>query len=355
MSGLRTGRADAAARHYYRADRRRMDDATHPSLATNLCGIPLRNPVILAAGACGYVDEIGDVLDLSRLGAVVTKSITLEPREGNRPWRILDAPAGMLNAIGLANMGLDAFLREALPRAAACPTVVIGSVAGNSIADYVKIASAFDASPRLPAIELNVSCPNTADGLIFGDDPVSLRALLAEVRPAVTRSKLIVKLSPNASSIVKLAAAAVEGGADALTLINTFTALAIDVHTRRPRIANGTAGYSGPGIHPIAVRMVHDVYRSVACDAGVPIIGLGGVMRWEDAAEFLLAGATAVGMGTALFVDPRLPLKVVRGLERWVAAQRCRNIGELIGRVEMPRTAAMVRRESSALNHPEKT
>lgn len=331
-----------------------MAETSNPSLLTDLCGITIRNPVILAAGTCGYVDEIGDVLDLSRIGGVVTKSITAEPREGNEPLRILDAPAGMLNAIGLANMGLDAFVREALPRAAECPTTVIGSVAGNCIADYVKIAAAFDASPHLPAIELNVSCPNTADGLIFGDDPASLRALLAEVRPAVTRSKLIVKLSPNASSIVKLAAAAVEGGADALTLINTFTALAIDVHTRRPRIANGTAGYSGPGIHPIAVRMVHDVHRSVARDAGVPIIGLGGVMRWEDAAEFILAGATAVGMGTALFVDPRLPLKVVRGLERWVRQQGCRNISNLVGQVEMPRSESLVPGASRALNPPER-
>lgn len=278
---------------------------------------------------------MADVLDLSRIGAIVTKSITAEKRDGNRPARILDAPAGMLNAIGLANKGLEAFLRDEVPRAAASPAVIIGSVAGNSIADYVRIASAFDASPHLPAIELNVSCPNTADGLIFGDDPASLRSLLAEVRPAVTRSTLIVKLGPNASSIVKLASAAVEGGADALTLINTFTALAIDVHTRRPRLSNGTAGYSGPGIHPIAVRMVHDVYRNVAREAGVPLIGLGGVMRWEDAAEFILAGATAVGMGTALFVDPRLPLKVVHGLERWVDKQGCRNISELTGCVMM--------------------
>ncbi len=312
-----------------------MAEPTHTSLATNLCGVSLRNPVVLAAGTCGYVDEMADVLDLSRIGAVVTKSITAEPREGNKPWRILDAPAGLLNAIGLANMGIDAFVREQLPRAASCGAPVIGSVAGNGIADYVKVASAFDASPHIPAIELNVSCPNTADGLIFGEDPASLRALLAEVRPAITRSKLIVKLSPNAPSIVKMAEAAVDGGADALTLINTFTALSIDVHTRRPRIANGTAGYSGPGVHPIAVRMVRDVYQNVARGAGRPIIGLGGVMRWEDAAEFVLAGATAVGMGTALFVDPRLPLKVVAGLERWVGQQGCRNVSELIGQVEL--------------------
>lgn len=312
-----------------------MVDSTRTPLTTTLCGVTLRNPIVLAAGTCGYVDEMADVLDLSRLGAVVTKSITAEPREGNRPWRILDAPAGMLNAIGLANMGIDAFVRDQLPRAASCATIVIGSVAGHRIGDYVKVAGAFDASSHIPAIELNVSCPNTNDGMIFGEDPASLLALLAEVRPAVTRSKLIVKLSPNAPSIVKMAGAAIEGGADALTLINTFTALAIDVHTRRPRIANGTAGYSGPGIHPIAVRMVRDVYTSVARAANVPIIGLGGVMRWEDAAEFILAGATAVGMGTALFVDPKLPLRVIAGLERWVRRQGRRHIRELIGSLEM--------------------
>lgn len=312
-----------------------MADSTHTSLTTTLCGVTLRNPVVLAAGTCGYLDEMADVLELSRIGAVVTKSITAEPREGNKPWRILDAPAGMLNAIGLANMGLDAFVRERLPRAATCGTIVFGSVAGNSIADYVSVAAAFDASSHIPAIELNVSCPNTSDGLIFGEDPASLHSLLAEVRPAVTHSKLIVKLSPNAPSIMKMAQAAVEGGADALTLINTFTALAIDVQTRKPRIANGTAGYSGPGIHPIAVRMVRDVYKGVAQQANIPIIGLGGVMRWEDAAEFILAGATAVGMGTALFVDPKLPLKVIAGLQRWVSQQGCRSVGELIGCLEM--------------------
>ena len=312
-----------------------MADSTRTSLTTTLCGVPLRNPVVLAAGTCGYVDEMADVLDLSRLGAVVTKSITVEPREGNRPWRIVDAPAGMFNAIGLANMGLAAFVRDQLPRAASCPATVIGSVAGHRIADYVNVAVAFDASPHIPAIELNVSCPNSSDGLIFGEDPASLLALLAEVRPAVTRSKMIVKLSPNAPSVVKMAAAAIEGGADALTLINTFTALAIDVRTRKPRLANGTAGYSGPGIHPIAVRLVHDVYTSVARQANVPIIGLGGVMRWQDAAEFILAGAAAVGMGTALFVDPKLPLRVIVGLERWVAQQGCRNVSELVGQVEM--------------------
>ena len=313
-----------------------MPQGAFDNLKTDLAGIPLRNPVILAAGTCGYVDETADVLDLGCVGAVTTKSITVEPREGNRLWRILGTPAGMLNAIGLANVGLDAFVRDKLPRVTACPAAVIGSVAGNSVPEYVRIASACDAAhENLVAVELNVSCPNTADGLVFGEEPAMLLDLLKAARPAVTRKKLIVKLSPNAPSIVKMAEAAIRGGADALTLVNTITALWIDVETRRPRIANGTAGYSGPAIHPIAVRMVHQVYREVARDANVPIVGLGGVMRWEDAAEFILAGASAVGMGTALFVDPRLPGKVVRGLSKWVNRQGVRNIGELVGQLEM--------------------
>ncbi|MFG0329698.1 MAG: dihydroorotate dehydrogenase [Phycisphaerales bacterium] len=310
------------------------DSNANSPLAVNLAGIPLRNPVILAAGTCGYIDEMADAIDLRSVGAVTTKSITRESREGNRPWRILDAPAGMLNAIGLANVGLERFLAEKLPRAKDCGTTIIGSIAGHSIDDYVAVASAFDERPELPAVELNVSCPNTADGLVFGEDPHELTRLLAAVRPALIHTKMFVKLSPNAPSIVKMADAAIEGGADALTLVNTFTALSIDVETRRPRIANGMAGYSGPAIHPIAVRMVHEVYRSVARDAGVPLIGLGGVMGWRDAAEFILAGASAVGVGTALFADPKVVKRINRGLDEWVKRQGAASIGDLVGRVE---------------------
>ena len=279
------------------------------------------------------MDELADAFDLRWLGAVTTKSITPEERAGNDPWRIIDVPGGMMNAIGLANVGLGKFLAEKLPSAAGVACPIFGSVAGHSVEDYVRVAAAFDANTAFPIIELNVSCPNTATGLQFGDDPSALKALLAEVRPVVKRAKLFVKVSPNAD-VVKLSGAAVEAGADGLTLVNTVTAMSIDVHTRRPRLSRGRGGLSGPAIHPIAVRMVHDVYRAVAKPAGVPIIGLGGVLRWEDAAEFILVGASAVGVGTALFVDPRTPVALAKGLAQWVHAQGASSITALVGAME---------------------
>lgn len=304
-------------------------------LSIQIAGLRLRNPVIAAAGTCGYVAELAPALDLAQIGAVTSKSITALPREGNPAWRIVDMPrcAGMLNAIGLANVGVEAFLRDKLPAAAhlACP--VIGSIAGDSIDGYVKVAAAFDNAEQLSLVELNVSCPNTADGLQFGDDPRRLRELLAAVRPALHHKKMFVKLSPNVTDIVALARAAIEAGADGLTIINTVAAMSIDVATRKPRLSRGSGGLSGPAIHPIAVRMVHEVYRAVAREAKVPIIGLGGVMHWEDAAELILAGATAIGMGTALFVDPSLPGNVARGLQTWVAQQGCTSISDLVGQV----------------------
>jgi dihydroorotate dehydrogenase (NAD+) catalytic subunit len=305
-----------------------------PDMTIDFAGVPLRNPIIAASGTCGYVDELAGVLDPRAIGAIVTKSITREQREGNPPWRIVDVPHGMLNAIGLANMGLERFLAEKLSAAERMDTVVIGSIAGHSIDDYAAVATAFDAADALPLVELNVSCPNVEDGLQFGEHPEMLRALLRAVRPVLTRTKMIVKLSPNVGDIVAMARAAVEEGADALTLINTITAMSIDVHSRQPRVSLGTGGLSGPGIHPIAVRMVHEVYDRVAREAGVPIVGLGGVMTWRDAAEFILAGASAVGMGTALFVNPRAPLKVARGLAKWVASQECTSVRELVGQVQ---------------------
>ncbi|MCZ6834728.1 MAG: dihydroorotate dehydrogenase [Planctomycetota bacterium] len=302
-----------------------------PDLTVHLAGVDLRNPVIAAAGTCGYIREIADVIDPSTLGAITTKSITKEPREGNPPWRLIDVPRGMLNAIGLANVGLEKFLSEKLPDAKTIDTTVIGSIAGHSIQDYVEVAGAFDEAPDLPLVELNVSCPNTSDGQQFGEHPRMLGELLKEVRPVLKNTKMIVKLSPNVGDIVAMGAAAIEAGADALTLINTLSAMAIDVDSRKPRLSRGSGGLSGPAIHPLAVKMVHEVYRGVAKDAGVPIIGLGGVMKWEDAAEMILAGASAVGMGTALFVDPKLLPKVALGLERWVEIQGCQSINELVG------------------------
>lgn len=307
--------------------------ATSSSLAVTLCGVAMANPLVASAGTCGYVGELADAIDPRRLGAITTKSITREPREGNAPWRIVGVPVGMLNAIGLANVGVDRFLREKLPQAASLGCPLIGSIAGHSIEDYVAVADAFDRAAAVPIVELNVSCPNTADGLQFGEHAEALGGLLREVRPVLAKTKVLVKLSPNVGDIVAMAGAAIDGGADGLTMINTVSAMAIDVERREPLLSRGSGGLSGPAIHPIAVRMVHQVYRAVAKDAGVPIVGVGGVLSWQDAAEFILAGATCVGIGTGLFVDPRAPIAIATGLERWVARQGCHSIAELVGAV----------------------
>ncbi len=300
-------------------------------LSVSLAGLELANPIVLAAGTCGYVREMEDAFALNRVGAVTTKSITAHARDGNPPMRIVDTPAGMLNAIGLANVGLERVLSEKLPTARNLPCKLFGSVAGHSVDEYVTVASAFDAARDIHAVELNVSCPNTADGLQFGEHPTALRELLAHVKPCVAHKPLVVKLSPNVSDITAMAAAAIEGGAQALVVANTFSAMAIDIDTRAFRLSRGRGGLSGPGIHPIVVRMVHDVYQRVARDARVPIIALGGASPWRDAAEFVLAGASAVAMGTALVIDPRSPLAVVDGLHAWVERQGCRSITELVG------------------------
>ena len=258
-------------------------------LATDLAGVRLANPVVLAAGTCGYGPEVVDFMDPRGVGAVTTKSITPESREGHPPWRVIDVPGGMMNAIGLANLGLARFMAEKVAPIAAMKTVAIGSIAGHSVADYVAVAAAFDAIESLPIVELNVSCPNTADGRQFGHDPLALKTVLAEVRPALSRTKLVVKLAPDAPDPIAMAAAAIEGGADGLTVSNTWPAMAIDVESRKPRLSAGRGGLSGPAVHPLAVRLVFAIHRAVAGPAKVPIIGLGGVLHWRDAAEFILA------------------------------------------------------------------
>lgn len=301
------------------------------ALATDLCGVKLANPIVLASGTCGYLDEMADAFDLRQVGAVTGKSITIEERPGNDWPRVVDLPAGMLNAIGLANMGLSRFGAEIAPRIAGLPTRYIASVAGHTTDDYLAVAAAFDSIPAISIVEVNLSCPNTATGRSFGDDANALRPLVRDLRRTLRQTRMLVKLSPAAADIVGLAAAAIEEGADGLTLVNTMPALSVDVHTRRSRLARGAGGMSGPAIHPIAVRIVHEVYRAVGRTSGKPIIGLGGVMRWSDAAEMILAGASAVGMGTALFADPRSPLKVRDGLARWVSQQGVAAVSELVG------------------------
>lgn len=329
-------------------------------LNIDLAGLALRSPVILAAGTAGYVNELSEVMDLSRVGAVVTKSITALPREGNQTWRIIEHKAGMLNAIGLANVGLEDFLVSIVPELAKCPTTVIGSISGFSIDDYVRVAAAMDEIDTLPAVELNVSCPNVAHGCEFGSDERLLAELIAAVRPVLKKTRLFVKLSPTVigkpgDGVVGICRAAVEPGrvlleggsgepfgpnqrpgADAMVIANTMPAMAIDVHTRRPKLSRGSGGLSGPAVHPVAVKLVHDAYRGFCKDSGTPIVGLGGVMDWDDAAEFILAGASAVAMGTALFVDPAIPARVNHGLAGWVRQQRASRLDELIGAVQMP-------------------
>lgn len=319
---------------------------TSTPLSTSLAGLPLRNPVLLAAGTCGTLDEMSDALDLSRVGGLVTKSITRQPREGNAVWRVIPAECGMLNAIGLANIGLDAFIRDIAPKVASVPTTVIGSIAGFSIDDYTSVAAAMDAVEAIGAVELNVSCPNVHGGTEFGSSPATLSELVRECRRVLTRTRLFVKLSPIATGPIKLAefakAAAEPGnsqptgpnqrpGADAICISNTIPAMAIDVETRKPRLANVTGGLSGAALHSVAVKLVHDVYRTFAKDSGTPLVGIGGVLRWEHAAEFILAGATAVEIGTGLFADPRCPLTVAAGLEKWVNRQGASSISDLVG------------------------
>ncbi|MGD9691859.1 MAG: dihydroorotate dehydrogenase [Phycisphaerales bacterium] len=311
----------------------RTESPAASSLSVDLAGIALRNPVVLAAGTCGYLDEMADALDLSRVGGIVTKSITARPREGNKTWRVWPVAGGMLNAVGLANVGLEVFEREIGPRVKDAPTTVLGSVSGFSIEDYASVAGMMDGVDGMKGIELNLSCPNVHGGMEFGASAGAAGELVRAVDGVVKRLKMFVKLSPKTADIVGVARACVEAGADGLVIGNTFPAMAIDVETRKPVLSRGTGGLSGPAIHPIAVRLVHEVYTAFARDAGVPIVGVGGVTTWKEAAEFVLAGASAVEMGTALFADPRAPLRVVSGLEKWVRRQGCSRIGELVGRV----------------------
>lgn len=306
---------------------------------------------MMAAGTAGVLDEYADVLDLSRVGAIVTKSITQQPRAGNATWRIAPTPSGMLNAIGLANPGLEGFRSTYAPRVAAVPTTVIGSVSEFSIDGYVAVAALFEATPGIQAVELNVSCPNVSHGCEFGLDCHLLSQLVIAVGAVLKRCRLFVKLSPAvmgmSGGVVAAVRAAIEPagpprgpnsrpGADAICLANTVPAMVIDVNTRRPILSRGGGGLSGPGIHPIAVRLVHDAYVGICKDTHTPIIGIGGVLTWQDAAEFIIAGATAVQVGTGLFADPRCPITIAKGLERWVARQGFVTIANAVGAILPP-------------------
>ena len=312
-------------------------------LSIELAGLSLSSPLIGAAGTCGVLDEMGDVMRLSKLGAIVTKSITRHPRIGNPFPRITFTRAGMLNAIGLANPGIDAFIADECPRITAMPCRVIGSIAGDCIEDYCHCAQAMGDIDGIAMIELNVSCPNVHSGLEFGADPVPLAELVSAVTERLSSLNrplpLFVKLSPitvgTPHTIVDLAEVALDAGASGLTLTNTVPAMGINVHTRQPILSNITGGLSGPAIHPIIVRLVHLVYSELARDRDVPIMAAGGITRWQDAGEFTLAGASAVQIGAANFANPRSAHQISRGLKRWVRQQGVQNITELVGQAKI--------------------
>jgi dihydroorotate dehydrogenase (NAD+) catalytic subunit len=305
-------------------------------LTVELAGLRLKNPIMTCSGTCGYAFEYADFMDLSQLGAFVTKSITAEERPGNEPTRIVEVRAGMLNAIGLANVGLKRFLSEKVPLLRKMPCPVIVNVAGHSFDDYTATCAAMDGLDCVAAVELNVSCPNVKDGLTFGTHPGRLRELTAEVKKVLPHKPLIVKLSPNVEDITATARATVDGGADVLSLVNTFTAMAIDIYKKRPRLANVTGGLSGPAIKPIALHLVSRVYRAVARSAKVPIIGMGGVQSWQDAVEFMLAGSSAVAIGTALFVDPATPNRICQGLAQYLEKMKIPRLSDIVGALELP-------------------
>jgi dihydroorotate dehydrogenase (NAD+) catalytic subunit len=299
-----------------------------PDLRVTLAGIPLKNPVIAASGTFGYGLEFEDVLHLDKLGGFVVKGLSREPMAGNQPPRLFETPAGMLNAIGLQNVGVRAFLEEKLPKLRRLKNVVVfANIFGYLREDYEHVIRALNESDGIAAYELNVSCPNTAHGGIqFGGDPRSLDEVVGSAKRAANRP-LIVKLSPNVTSIAQMAKVAENAGADALSVANTFVAMAIDAETRKPRIANVTAGLSGPAIKPIAMRMVFDASRAVK----IPVIGIGGISTAADVVEFMLAGATAVQVGTASYWDPRATEKIVDELGAWCVKQQIERLAELTG------------------------
>jgi len=303
-----------------------------PDLRVKIAGIELKNPVIAASGTLGYGVEFEDIVSLDKLGAIVVKGLSREPMPGNPPPRVFETAAGMLNAIGLQNIGAREFVAEKLPRLQRHKDmVVIANVFGSTIADYLAVIEILNQGQGIAAYELNVSCPNTeVGGITFGSDPGVLQELVFAATRKAERP-VIVKLSPNVTSIPQMALAAEHAGADAISLVNTFVAMAIDAETRKPRIANITAGLSGPAIKPIALRMVYEAAHAVS----IPVIGLGGITTATDVVEYMLAGATAIQIGTASFWDPVATENVVQSLTNWCIEHRVEKISDLIGGLQV--------------------
>ena len=299
-------------------------------LCVKIAGVALKNPVITASGTFGFGREYNALYPLSRLGGISCKGTTLHERLGNPPPRIAETPSGILNSVGLQNPGVDAFIREDLPWLKEQGTVVIANLAGSAISDYCQAAEKLDET-AVDMIELNISCPNVKQGgASFGTACASAQEITAAVRK-VTRKPLIVKLTPNVTSISDIAAAVEEAGADAVSLINTLTGMRINIETRRPVLRNNTGGMSGPAVFPVAGRMGWETARRVK----IPVIGMGGIASWEDAVEMMLAGASAIQVGTAMFADAYAPLKMIEGIERYLEEHQIQSVTELTGKVEV--------------------
>ncbi len=301
------------------------------NLSVEIAGQEFKNPVLTASGTFGYGLEFEPYFDIGRLGGFCTKGLSLEPRAGNAPGRIFETPSGMLNAIGLENVGVRAFVEDKLPRLKDCKARIVANILGRNIEEFVAITEFLGPCRQVSALELNISCPNIKEGGIeFGHDPKATRRVTEAVKK-VARVPVWVKLSPNVTDIAVFARAAEEGGADAISLINTFVGMAIHVDERRPMLSNLAGGLSGPSIRPLAVRLAYQASRAV----GIPVIGIGGIANARDALEFLLAGATAVQVGTANFYDPCAAVRVLEGLEEYCQRHGVEDVRDLIGAVEV--------------------
>ncbi|MDX9786383.1 MAG: dihydroorotate dehydrogenase [Desulfobacterales bacterium] len=296
-------------------------------LGVDIGGLKLKNPVMSASGTFGYGREFETLVDLNRLGAIIVKGISLLPAKGNPPPRIVETPCGMLNAIGLENVGLEAFIQEKLPFLKTIFTPVIANIYGQTVAAYAELAERLDAQDAVAAVEVNISCPNVkAGGVIFGVDPVAAYGVIAAVRKQ-TKKPVIAKLSPNVTDVTEIARRVEGAGADAISLINTLTGMAIDIYSRKPVLANITGGLSGPAIKPVALRMVWQVAQAVK----VPVIGIGGIMTTRDALEFMIAGASAVQIGTANFINPRATMEILDGITSYLIQMNITAVRELVG------------------------
>lgn len=304
--------------------------STKPDLSVNIAGMQMKNPVMTASGTFGFGKEYAPFIDLNMLGAIVVKGTTLKPRMGNAGRRLVETPAGMLNSIGLENPGVEHFIAQELPNLRGYDVPVVVNISGHSIEEYKELAAQLDID-GVAAVEVNISCPNVSQGgLVFGTDCVSAGGVVKAVRQA-TRKTVIAKLSPNVTDVVAIAQAVEAAGADSISLINTLLGMAIDLRTRRPKLGNIVGGLSGPAVKPVALRMVWQVAKAVA----VPIIGMGGIMTGEDAVEFLLAGATAVAVGTANFINPRATEDVADGIAKYLQENKLSSVQEIIGGLQI--------------------